>query len=262
MELKRSSDCVAIVTTSDAPVIKLVNLVLSQAVREALPDLANADQANDDADLYGNACDNCPAVANDDQADADLDGFGDACDVCPTDPLNDADEDGACDGTDNCPGLANPDQLNQDGDAYGDACDICPLDPLNDADGDGLCANVDNCPEVPNVDQIDTDSDGLGDVCDACIYEKFVLGQTTPDRDGDGICSCEPVLFNAGVCGVLDNCPRAYNPDQTPSGLGDGLGARRGEAVFAPGGAGGVRCARQGTVRHGGWEWRTRSSST
>ena len=56
---------------------------------------ANADQANDDADLYGNACDNCPAVANDDQADADLDGFGDACDVCPTDPLNDADEDGA-----------------------------------------------------------------------------------------------------------------------------------------------------------------------
>ena len=46
--------------------------------------------------------DNCPEVANSDQADADADGFGDACDVCPGDPLNDADSDGVCGDVDVC----------------------------------------------------------------------------------------------------------------------------------------------------------------
>jgi hypothetical protein len=45
---------------------------------------------NDDADLDAvyNASDNCQSVPNPDQADADADGFGDACDPCALDPLN------------------------------------------------------------------------------------------------------------------------------------------------------------------------------
>ena len=188
----------------------------------------NPDQLDNDTDQIGNACDNCLDIVNQDQADADMDGIGDVCDECPTDALNDTDEDNVCGGVDNCPAVANADQANADGDAYGDACDICPLDPMDDADADGLCANVDNCPEVANLDQTETDGDGIGNACDPCPYEKFVPGQETSDKDGDGICSCDAVLFNAGVCaGIvgLDNCPRVSNADQTPSGWGDGLGA-------------------------------------
>lgn len=190
--------------------------------------VVNPLQEDGDSDLIGDVCDNCVSMVNQDQIDGDLDGLGDVCDVCPTDPLNDVDGDNVCGGVDNCPAVSNADQSNLDGDAYGDACDVCPLDPMNDVDADGLCANVDNCPEVANVDQTETDGDGLGNACDPCIYEAFTAGQLTFDKDGDGICSCDAVLFNAGTCaGVagLDNCPRVSNPDQTPSGWGDGLGS-------------------------------------
>ena len=43
-------------------------------------------RAGHDWDLDGVLADNCPGVANPDQADADADGFGDACDPYPTTP--------------------------------------------------------------------------------------------------------------------------------------------------------------------------------
>jgi len=209
------------------------------------PVVANADQADFDTDLIGDVCDNCVSVPNRDQADGDLDGIGDVCDACPTDPLNDGDGDGVCTGVDNCPSVSNSDQADSDGDGIGDACDVCPMDPLNDADADGACADLDNCPAVANADQKDTDGDGMGDACDPCIYEAFIAGQLTSDKDGDGICSCDAVLYNAGVCaGVtgLDNCPRVSNADQTPSGWGDGLGSacedNFGVALLTPSGNG------------------------
>ena len=56
----------------------------------------------------GGSVDNCTNAYNPDQADNDLDGLGDACDSCPTDPANDVDADGVCGEVDNCPTTANP----------------------------------------------------------------------------------------------------------------------------------------------------------
>jgi hypothetical protein len=46
------------------------------------PTTANANQANEDADTFGNTCDVCPTSS--DNADGDADGVGDACDPNPT----------------------------------------------------------------------------------------------------------------------------------------------------------------------------------
>jgi hypothetical protein len=196
-------------------------------INDNCPTIYNDDQANGDTDGLGDACDNCDTTNNADQANADFDAFGDACDDCPADALNDADGDGVCGGVDNCPDDANADQGDTDGDGIGNVCDDCPLDADNDADGDGHCADVDNCPAASNADQADTDGDGMGNACDPCAYEKLDPSQEGFDKDGDGICSCDAVLGNAGLCppGTYDNCPRVSNTSQTPSGLGDGLGS-------------------------------------
>ena len=152
------------------------------------PDEANADQADQDGDGQGDACDsdrdgdgaanagdNCPDAPNGDQADADGDGRGDVCD-------GDRDGDTVPNAGDNCPDAANVDQADQDGDTLGDACDA-------DRDGDMVSDASDNCPTVDNRDQADRDADGLGDACDA-------------DRDGDG------------EANGSDNCPDTANADQ------------------------------------------------
>lgn len=196
--------------------------------------------------------DTCPDRPNADQADQDSDGLGDACDSCPRDAANDLDHDGVCGDVDNCPNLAhpgqedsdhdgvgdacdncvgtpNPDQRNSDSDPRGDACDVCPFDASDDSDGDGACADADNCVGTPNADQLDSDSDGRGDACDACPLDP------RDDSDGDGACANEdncPATSNAGqgdadgdgAGDACDNCPAATNPGQEDAnhdGAGD-----------------------------------------
>jgi hypothetical protein len=83
----------------------------------------NADQANRDADIFGDACDPC-ADGPQSGIDDDHDGIDDSCDACPLGPNHDEDGDTLLDGCDNCPGVANVDQADVEADGVGDACDI------------------------------------------------------------------------------------------------------------------------------------------
>ena len=85
-------------------------------------------ESTNDADNDGvlDGADNCPNVANADQADNDNDGIGNVCDSTPDGETSDSDSDGVSDSLDNCPLVANSDQLDSDADGVGDACDSTP----------------------------------------------------------------------------------------------------------------------------------------
>ncbi|MFN3202408.1 MAG: thrombospondin type 3 repeat-containing protein [Bradymonadia bacterium] len=197
------------------------------------PAVANADQADNEGDGQGDACDadddndgaedvadNCPAVANADQANSDDDGDGDACDT-------DDDNDGVADGDDNCPTTANADQANSDDDGQGDACDA-------DDDNDGLGDEADNCPTTASADRTDTDGDGEGDVCDEDDDNDGVADgddncpttanaqQGNSDDDGQGD-ACDDDDDNDGTPDAEDNCPFSASGDFADND-GDGQG--------------------------------------
>ncbi len=113
------------------------------------PDLRRA--LDQDFDGVANLADNCPRDSNADQADDDGDGLGDACDACAGDAA-DQDGDGVQDGCDNCPATSNPReplpdapngalwQPDGDGDGLGDACDSCPqIAGLGAVPGENCC---------------------------------------------------------------------------------------------------------------------------
>ena len=191
------------------------------ADQDNCPLVPNPDQGNQDGDALGDACDpctdpdadgygtsgfsasqcaldNCPTAYNPGQQDADTDSGGDACDACPSDPLNDADLDGACADLDNCPARANPDQADTDGDGQGDLCDNCRVvsNPSQvDTDHDSIGDACDLCLTSPNPGQEDGDSDHVGDVCDNCPASPN-SGQEDGNRDGSGD-ACQPsAAFN------------------------------------------------------------------
>jgi hypothetical protein len=197
------------------------------------PGIANSDQANNDGDAQGDACDadddndtvpdatdNCHFTSNTDQADTDGDGMGNACDP-------DNDNDGVADAADNCPGIANSDQANNDGDAQGDACDA-------DDDNDTVADESDNCQLIANTDQANNDGDAQGDACDADDDNDTVadgsdncqLIANTDQANNDGDAQgdvCDSDDDNDGVADENDNCHFVSNSDQENND-GDALG--------------------------------------
>lgn len=76
-----------------------------------------------DSDGVPNGMDNCPMTANADQADADHNMIGDACEAMGA---PDADRDGRPDAMDNCPSVWNVNQGDDDRDGVGNVCDPTP----------------------------------------------------------------------------------------------------------------------------------------
>jgi Thrombospondin type 3 repeat len=72
-----------------------------------------------DGDGVQNSADNCFSAPNPDQADDDDDGIGNACEP-------DSDGDRTIDDKDNCPDIANADQADADGNGVGNACEPPP----------------------------------------------------------------------------------------------------------------------------------------
>ena len=206
-----------------------------------------------DGDGILNHLDNCPQDANPDQADQDLDTIGDACDFdvdsdgdgvddgvdqVPSDPLRcrDVDEDGCddCangfsdtfdDGTDtDADGICDVGDRDDDGDDVLDTGDLDPLDAFICGDTD-----LDTCDDcsvagmsAPTNDGTDTDGDGLCDVGDFDI-----------DGDGDGVDDlidqqpADPLLCRDVDGDACDDCsggmfdPAGDGPDFDGDGICD-----------------------------------------
>ncbi|MCP9236245.1 thrombospondin type 3 repeat-containing protein [Lewinella sp. JB7] len=178
------------------------------------PTIANAEQADNDGDTLGDACDD----------DDDNDGVLDVDDAFPSDPAESVDTDGD--------GIGNNADTDDDGDGQTDADEVaCGSDPLDlaslspdndgdsspdcvdeDDDNDGILDIVDNCHLTANSNQADNDGDGIGDTCD-------------DDDDNDGFNDdddCNPLNsainpLAAEICdGIDNNCDGVIDENFAP----------------------------------------------
>ena len=203
------------------------------------PNIANADQADNDGDTLGDVCD----------SDDDNDGVSDEQDAFPTNPNETVDTDGD--------GIGNNADTDDDGDGQLDDDETaCGSNPLlasskaadNDADNspdcvdsdddnDGVLDTSDAFPFNPN-ESVDTDGDGIGNNADAdddndgqtdadeiaCGSDPLSAASKSPDTDGDNRPNCvDTDDDNDGVSDTADNCPLVSNPNQADFDL-DGIG--------------------------------------
>lgn len=141
----------------------------------------DVDVSDFDTDGEIDFLDNCPELENADQADNDRDESGDACDL-------DDDNDGTPDNGDAFP-FDSSENMDTDGDGTGDVAD-------NDDDGDGTPDSEDAFP-LDAIEQFDTDLDGIGNNADTDddddgvpdsddLFPLNAFEQTDNDRDGIG----------------------------------------------------------------------------
>jgi len=192
------------------------------------PSSENQDQDSDD-DGVPDLRDNCPEDSNEDQADEDGDGHGDACDEDIdgdglTNEVDDCDFDRGMPQNLGCPPCHNvsceDDQVCQDGD--------CVLHPDYECGTDTLCGEglmcVDGSCELP-PDPCQGVTCANDQVCESglCILGPGrECGTNTPcpvgfNCDG-GLCieinPQDPDSDDDGVIDRLDNCPNVANPNQ------------------------------------------------
>ena len=178
------------------------------------------DRPDLDGDLQDNSVDNCDLVANADQADTDADGIGNACEPasgpCSATAVSDCDSDGLVNWVDNCSTTANGSQAEAEirtprtfgvssvDDSIGDACDPNPTltgdagpigidefsDPICitgggvvDADSDGWCAANDPDDSVSTGAPIGPENESL--VLPA-VTGTFARGLCNNGYDDDG----------------------------------------------------------------------------
>jgi hypothetical protein len=164
--------------------------------------------------------DNCPAVPNTDQANQDYDNLGDACDPCDD---RDNDGDGIKNCLDQCPDQAETynNYLDQDGCPDSGEATIEPT-PLVDMSGN-FFAGITAGPIMPGAFE-DNDLDGVPNFMDDCsntpldqsayVFENGCLCQDTDGGSGHTsrlTSGSVSVRFEGGEASCTDRC----NPDGT-----------------------------------------------
>ncbi len=142
-------------------------------------------QTDADGDGVADMLDNCPADANTDQANQDGDAVGDACD-------QDIDGDGTDNDLDNCPTLASSNQDDSDGDGEGNPCD-------SDDDNDGV-EDIDDAFPLDPLYNADSDSDGLPDAYETANgLNPQDATDANGDLDGDGRSNIDEFLSGSDI---------------------------------------------------------------
>jgi len=228
-----------------SPSAYLINVIIDNTVGDSdgdgvpndmdnCPDVSNADQANNDGDSEGDACDDdddndgtpdvddcAPFDENiysgatcDDSDDCTInDQYDSNCNCAGT--FQDSDNDGTCDADDQCPNSPEPGTACDDGDdcTINDVVVIQQGDcgcvgTFQDTDGDGTCDADDLCPTGPEPGTACNDNDDctINDVIDAncnCVG-------TFQDSDNDGTCDADDVCAGGPepgtACDDNDDC--------------------------------------------------------